>query len=144
MPGLRMPAPVPIVIPKRRKLSLSDELAILMRWWLESMMRSRTMTERVTYLRSIVRCAGCGKRIPYRQDYEYDHEIPREISGDDSIANMRPYCITCHKVKTASDARLIAKGRRIRGEKGRRNPNRKPRKKIPSRPWPKRRTEGVK
>lgn len=153
MAGLRMPAPVPVTIPQRRKLSLRDEHHILMQWsavQFASMQQavSMTMTERVERMRLAVRCAGCSK-ICSRAEYQYDHEIARAISGDDSVENLRPYCVTveragmvsvgCHNLKTARDQAIIAKGKRIRGEKGRRNPNRKPRPRIKQRkdPWPK-------
>lgn len=144
MPGLRLPAPVPIVIPKRRKLSLRNEHKILLRWSLLKpgpydlgIMSSRPIREQVGRMRNLVVCASC-EMVARRDQYHYDHEIARELGGSDDPSNQRPYCLRCHAIKTGEDAKLIAKGRRIRGEKGRRNPKRKPRKKIPARkkPWP--------
>lgn len=157
MSGLRMPAPVPVVISKRKKLSLRDESLLLRPWvtdltmgLLDTVTKGVTLRRKVEIMRCNVQCAGCGRLMKDRSEYQYDHEIAREISGNDGIANLRPYCVSmevggmsrvgCHNLKTARDQAIIAKGKRIRGEKGRRNPNRKPRKKIAQRkddPWPK-------
>lgn len=44
---------------------------------------------------------------------EVDHEIPLAVGGADSLENMRVLCKICHRAKTTSDAKLIAKTRRI-------------------------------
>lgn len=153
MSGLRMPTPTPVVIPKRPKLSLRDELKILIKWTaldlsLVTASERSPLKARVELLRRAVYCAGCGRTMFMRMEYQYDHEIARAISGDDRPSNLRPYCVTldaggmvrvgCHNLKTERDKAIIAKGARLRGEKGRRNPLRKT-KKIPQRldPWPK-------
>lgn len=46
--------------------------------------------------------------------WEVEHVEAREISGRDDWANLRPAHVACHKVKTATDKKLIAKSNRIR------------------------------
>ena len=46
--------------------------------------------------------------------FEYDHEIPDWMSGDNSIENCRVLCLACHDDKTARDQGNIAKSKRIR------------------------------
>lgn len=59
-------------------------------------------------------CQLCGKPVPLEgEGVQYDHEQMREISGDDSVANLRPTHTRCHIEKTATeDAPLMAKVRR--------------------------------
>ena len=47
---------------------------------------------------------------------EYDHIMRNEIRPDNSLANCRPLCKTCHLIKTRMDAAAAAKGRKIRRE----------------------------
>lgn len=57
--------------------------------------------------------------------WEVEHVEAREISGRDDWANLRPSHVACHKVKTASDKKLIAKSNRIRNRNlGIRKPSR--------------------
>lgn len=67
-------------------------------------------------LRRFVVCAQCGERMRKRSEYQLDHEIPREIGGKHAVENVRPLCIECHKAKTALDAKVIAKAKRLAGE----------------------------
>jgi 5-methylcytosine-specific restriction protein A len=59
-------------------------------------------------------CELCLKPVPPEgPDVQYDHRDMREITGDDSVGNLRPVHVACHAVKTAQhDAPLIAKIRR--------------------------------
>lgn len=59
-------------------------------------------------------CERCGKPVALEgTGVEYDHEDMREITGDDSVANLRPLHKVCHRQKTSShDIPLIAKVRR--------------------------------
>lgn len=59
-------------------------------------------------------CELCGKPVALEGlGVEYDHEGMREITGDDSVANLRPVHERCHTAKTSEhDAPLIAKVRR--------------------------------
>jgi hypothetical protein len=50
---------------------------------------------------------------PVRQCFEISHDIPYEISRDDSDENCKPAHQRCHRVQTDTiDAPLIAKTRR--------------------------------
>ena len=64
-----------------------------------------------------------------------DHVIPLELLGKHDISNWQGLCVACHRIKTALDQKLIAKTRRLRKREA---GERRPRKKIPSRPFPKR------
>jgi 5-methylcytosine-specific restriction protein A len=75
-----------------------------------------TITFERDVLRRFVVCAQCGDRLRKRSDYQLDHEIPREIGGKHAVENVRPLCIDCHKAKTALDAKVIAKAKRLAGE----------------------------
>lgn len=59
-------------------------------------------------------CWWCGKPVaPDGADVEWDHDIPRELSGDDSAGNLRPLHARCHQVKTSGeDIPRIAKTKR--------------------------------
>ena len=46
--------------------------------------------------------------------FEFDHIHQRAIGGPDDEDNLRPLCKPCHKRKTAKDAGVRAKIRRIR------------------------------
>lgn len=59
-------------------------------------------------------CELCGKPVPLEgAGVQYDHENMREITGDDSVSNLRPTHTACHSEKTAKhDLPLMAKVRR--------------------------------
>jgi 5-methylcytosine-specific restriction protein A len=59
-------------------------------------------------------CELCLKPVPPAgPDVEYDHREAREITGDDTAANLRPLHVRCHSAKSARhDAPLIAKTHR--------------------------------
>ncbi len=59
-------------------------------------------------------CELCGKPVALEGvGVQYDHEAMREITGDDSVANLRPTHPKCHQDKTSGhDIPLIAKVRR--------------------------------
>ena len=46
-----------------------------------------------------------------------DHVIPIAIGGDDTVENGQALCEACHRSKTAKDAGIIAKCRRIRNRR---------------------------
>jgi len=75
------------------------------------------------------KCWKCGEPIE-----DIDHIIPLELGGKHEPANWEGLCKRCHKTKTALDMKLIGKARRIRK---RISGDRRPRKTIPSRQWPK-------
>lgn len=80
----------------RRKLTANDKAAILARYQ--------------------HRCGICREAFADGAEIDFDHEIPLEIGGKDDASNMQPVHRACHKVKTARDAKLIAKSRRIRAK----------------------------
>lgn len=59
-------------------------------------------------------CERCGKPVALEgASVQYDHEDMREITGDDTVENLRPLHVKCHSDKTANeDIPLIAKVRR--------------------------------
>jgi hypothetical protein len=77
------------------------------------------------------RCYLCGEKIKAGEPWDDEHVIQRWVSGDDSLANRRPaHRLTCHKVKTAKDATVRAKVKRLIA---REDGTRRPRQPIPSR-----------
>jgi hypothetical protein len=74
-----------------------------------------TLSKEVAILRRFVRCAGCGKPMSLRSEYDYDHIIALDLGGPDTAENMQPLCEECLAKKNALDAKLIAKSRRLRG-----------------------------
>jgi 5-methylcytosine-specific restriction enzyme A len=64
-------------------------------------------------LRQDFHCAcGCGK--PLTGAIEYDHELALDLGGTNDLSNFRALMADCHREKSKADAKLIAKGRRIR------------------------------
>lgn len=59
-------------------------------------------------------CYLCGGSIDrVREAFDIEHQIPWEISYDNSDGNLRLAHVKCHKVKTAKDRKDIAKVHRI-------------------------------
>lgn len=77
------------------------------------------------------RCAHCSEKVKLGE-YAVDHIHALDHLGKHELENWQLLCVGCHKLKTASDVKASAKGRRIRGETG--NTRKKP---IPSRGFPK-------
>jgi len=65
-------------------------------------------------------CFLCHARFGRLSDVEIDHRIPLELLGDEGVENLQALCADCHKAKTASDKRSIAKAKRVAGETGQR------------------------
>lgn len=64
-------------------------------------------------------CYYCGEPILPGQVWHDEHMIARELGGSDDMDNRRPiHANPCHKIKTAQDRKLIAKGNRIRRSNG--------------------------
>lgn len=59
------------------------------------------------------RCYLCKGRIDIGEAWEIEHEIPWEISRDDSDANLKLAHVKCHRVKTAADRKDISKVQRM-------------------------------
>lgn len=66
--------------------------------------------------RVMLTCHICGLPIdPVRENWDAEHIIRRVLSNDDSLENVKPaHAGECHKVKSATDIREHAKGRRTR------------------------------
>lgn len=45
---------------------------------------------------------------------QYDHDVPDQLGGDNSLENCRAVCIQCHKIKTRGDIQQIRKSDRQR------------------------------
>lgn len=59
------------------------------------------------------RCYLCAGRIDATDAWEIEHEIPWEISRDDSDANLKLAHKKCHAVKTSRDRKDISKVQRM-------------------------------
>jgi 5-methylcytosine-specific restriction protein A len=82
-------------------------------------------------------CYLCGEKIGPTEAWDEEHVIDRWTSADDSLENRRPaHRDTCHKSKTAADAKVRGKIKRIIA---REDGTRRPRQKIAQRAdaWPK-------
>lgn len=69
-----------------------------------------------------------------------EHELALHLGGSNDLSNRKPVHYECAKIKDKKDAKLIAKGRRLRGETGKSAKK----KKIPSRPMPGTIASGIK
>ncbi len=59
------------------------------------------------------KCVRCTAKL-YPGNVEYDHEIPCEFNGDNSLSNCLVLCRSCHANKTfKSDIPAIAKAKRV-------------------------------
>ena len=57
---------------------------------------------------------GCGQPFNAKNRPEYDHRIPCEQGGDNSLENCVVLRSDCHKAKTKDDMKVIAKSRSVR------------------------------
>jgi hypothetical protein len=72
------------------------------------------------FLDQLGRCFKCGCKLEKGKTFD-EHLVPREtLPADvcDALENRKLYCSACAKEKTPGDQALIAKGRRVRGERG--------------------------
>jgi 5-methylcytosine-specific restriction endonuclease McrA len=81
-------------------------------------------------------CAWCGLPVEMiGPGVVYDHHIPLTLGGADEDDNIRPlHTRPCDKIKTAFDAKVIAKVRRLRAN---REGKAKSGQSMKSRPFPK-------
>jgi len=83
-------------------------------------MTRRTEFTRTTKLAAWDRSGGkceepeCAHKIFPGDGPEYDHRIPAEQGGDNSLGNCQVLCIPCHKAKTRDDMKVISKSRSVR------------------------------
>jgi 5-methylcytosine-specific restriction protein A len=61
-------------------------------------------------------CYLCGGKIQAGEGWDAEHVIAWEISSDDSDDNLRPAHRRCHAPKTAKDAAVIAKLKRMKAK----------------------------
>lgn len=61
-------------------------------------------------------CYLCETKILVGEPWIQEHVIPRMISGDDELSNLRPVHVRCAKEKTKQDQNDIAKVLRIRAK----------------------------
>ena len=45
---------------------------------------------------------------------QFDHDVPDQLGGDNSLENCRAVCVQCHRIKTRGDVRQIRKSDRQR------------------------------
>jgi 5-methylcytosine-specific restriction protein A len=57
------------------------------------------------------KCYLCGEKII--GEWDADHELARELGGSDGEENLRPAHKDCHRTKSKSDVKAIAKSNRI-------------------------------
>jgi hypothetical protein len=66
------------------------------------------------------KCFSCGEKLQGGKVID-EHLVPREtLPADrcDALENRRLFCASCAKKKTVGDQAVIAKSRRVRGERG--------------------------
>ncbi len=83
--------------------------------------------------RSTILCGVCRNILVPGDNVEFDHIHALVHGGEHNWGNLRPLHAECHKRKSARDVAAKAKGDRLLGLTCN-----KPKKKIPSRPFPKR------
>lgn len=74
-------------------------------------------------------CAVCGFKTGGSAGLEWDHVIPLEMGGDDTLENLQPLCRPCHRAKTRQDAGHTAKAKRMQQREA--GISRQPKKTIP-------------
>ena len=73
-------------------------------------------TKLQAFQRSGGRCERCTSLL-YPGKFDYDHIVPSEFSGDNSLENCKVLCAACHSTKTArQDIPAIAKSTRVRNK----------------------------
>ena len=78
------------------------------------------------------RCEKCNAKLKVGEG-EYDHRIAQAHGGENTVENAQLLCRVCHKAKTGKDKGITEKLKRIHDKH---NGTWKPKRKIPSRPFP--------
>lgn len=101
-------------------------------------------TKRAALARSGHKCEASGPRYGFEEGQRcncslsigiiYDHDVPDQLGGDNSLGNCRAICVTCNKFKTRGDIQQIRKSDR---QRDRHNGVVRPAGKIKSAPFPK-------
>lgn len=84
-------------------------------------------TRREALKRSGIKCEASGPRYGLEEGQrcncslslgvQYDHDVPDQLGGDNSLENCRAVCIQCHKIKTRGDIQQIRKSDRQRDKR---------------------------
>ena len=85
-------------------------------------------------------CGICGGIVLPEQDIQFDHIHADVFDGPHEYKNLRPVHAKCHKKKTAQDIKDNSKIKRLLNPKPSKRPMKSSGKKIPSRPFQKRRS----
>lgn len=90
-------------------------------------------------------CYICKGLITFQEDFEFDHIVELADDGEHSFANIAPAHIRCHDLKSAKSETQRSRIDRLENEKNGLPKRARDRfkKKIPSRPFPKRPTPTV-
>jgi 5-methylcytosine-specific restriction endonuclease McrA len=81
-------------------------------------------TKQEALVRSGHRCEATGTRYGFEEGQrcncslslgvQFDHDVPDQLGGDNSLENCRAICVQCHKHKTRNDIQQIRKSDRQR------------------------------
>lgn len=81
-------------------------------------------TKREALARSGHKCEASGPRYGFADGQrcncdlalgvQFDHNVPDQLGGDNSLGNCMAICVQCHKYKTRNDVRQIRKSDRQR------------------------------
>ncbi|ANL84620.1 HNH endonuclease signature motif containing protein [Rhizobium phaseoli] len=81
-------------------------------------------TRQAALKRSGLKCEASGSRYGLEEGQrcncslslgvQYDHDVPDQLGGDNSLENCRAVCVQCHKIKTRGDIQQIRKSDRQR------------------------------
>jgi 5-methylcytosine-specific restriction endonuclease McrA len=92
---------------------------------------------------TLVVCPGCLQMKPLHQ-MQFDHHLALVDGGKHTVENIRPFCIPCHREKSAHEhkenCRAKRRAKKHRGEHVSKHPMPKTNRKIPAHvnPWGKR------
>ncbi len=81
-------------------------------------------TRQAALARAGTRCEASGARYGLEEGQrcncslslgvQFDHDVPDQLGGDNSLENCRAVCVQCHKIKTRGDIQQIRKSDRQR------------------------------
>lgn len=81
-------------------------------------------TRRQALQRSGLKCEASGIRYGLEEGQrcncslslgvQFDHDVPDQLGGDNTLENCRAVCVQCHRIKTRGDIQQIRKSDRMR------------------------------
>lgn len=81
-------------------------------------------TRQAALKRSGLKCEASGPRYGLKEGQrcncnlslgvQFDHDVPDQLGGDNSLENCRAVCVQCHRIKTRGDIQQIRKSDRQR------------------------------